>query len=206
MEVRPNGALSGWNSSILPIPKLLPEDKGKHQGPQLNFTAGNHPEFTLVFNAFYKQLCRFSCKLINDWNSAEDIVVVVFMRLWNTKGQFIGTGALKRWLYKCTFNCCMTHLKTAKRSIYSHDDVLETNNKLSEIVDREILKEISSLIEILPPKCKAVMKFYYFEGIEYEGIAKLFNISINTVKNQRARGVYLVKTQLNKSVLKNSFV
>jgi RNA polymerase sigma-70 factor (family 1) len=204
MEVRRNGAISDWNSGISPLPELSRQND-KYQGSDLNFTAGNHAEFTLVFNAFYEHLCLFSCKLINDWDSGEDIVVDVFMRLWNTQGRFIGTGSLKRWLYKVTFNRCMNHLKRVKRPVYSNTDALENNNKLTEIVDKEILKEIYSVIEGLPTKCKAVIKLYYFDGLEYEGIAKLFNISINTVKNQKARGIHLVKAQLNKSVLKSSF-
>ena len=172
------------------------EKYNKHLASQLKFSAGNHAEFTLIFQAFYKQLCYFSNKLVNDWDSGEDIVVEVFIKLWNAKGEFANTGALKRWLYKCTYNKSLNYIQRAKRKNYSNTDILEKSNSLTDIVESERLEEIHLLITKLPPKCKNIMKLYYSVGLENNQIAKMLNVSVHTVKNQKARGVYLIKKRL----------
>jgi RNA polymerase sigma factor (sigma-70 family) len=168
----------------------------KHIVAGLEFKAGNNSDFTLIFQVFYKQLCYFSNKMLCDWNAAEDIVVDVFIKLWISNGNFKRTGAIKAWLYKCTYNDCIKHINKNKRQLGLVVDLIDNDNKLFKIIKDEELAVIYTLVESLPPQCKSVMKLYYFLGLENTQIAGIFNISPHTVKNQKARGIYLIKKRM----------
>lgn len=165
------------------------------------YRPGNHEDFTLIFNVLYHQLCYYSNKIVCDWNCAEDIVVDVFIKFWNQKGIFNNVGRIKRWLYKCTYNSSLNHLKRSQNrstsDIESASSVADYDNILLEIVRREQFAEVFSLIDTLPAECRKIIRLYYCVGLDNAQIAAMFNISISTVKNQRARGIYLIKKRMS---------
>jgi RNA polymerase sigma-70 factor (family 1) len=180
----------------------------KHVLAELNYTPGNHADFTLVFNVFYKQLCYFSNKMLNDWNYAEDIVVDVFVKFWSQKGDFKGTGSIKRWLYKCTYNESLRHIQGIKNRPVTDIDLVSNHpcdykNELSKMTTNEQHTEICLLVDMLPPQCKSIIKLYYYLELDNRQIAALFNISVHTVKNQKARGIYLMKKKMKPMLFGN---
>jgi RNA polymerase sigma-70 factor (family 1) len=197
MSFLPNNALNGdkkQNNS--PLPRK--NNHRIHHG--LQYQPGNHNDFTLVFNVLYNQLCYYSNKFVSDWDAAEDIVVEVFIKFWCQKGTFNNAGAIKRWLYKCTHNDSLHYLKRLKNRSTSNIDfaltVPDETNKLSEIINAEQFSEICSLINTLPTECRKIIRLHYLVGLDNAQIAAMFNVSIHTVKNQRARGIYLIRKRM----------
>ena len=141
----------------------------------------------------FKQVCF-------NWDAAEDIVVEVFIKFWCQKGRFYNAGAIRRWLYKCTRNDCLHYLNRLKNRSTSNIDfvvaVPDETNKLSEIINAEQFSEICSLINTLSPECRKIIRLHYLVGLENAQIAAMFNVSIHTVKNQRARGIYLIRKRM----------
>jgi RNA polymerase sigma-70 factor (family 1) len=166
----------------------------------LQYQPGSHNDFTLVFNVLYNQLCYYSNKFVSDWDAAEDIVVEVFIKFWCQKGTFNNAGAIKRWLYTCTHNDSLHYLKRVKNKSTSNIDfavaVPEETNKLSEIINTEQFSEICLLLDTLPTECRKIMRLHYLVGLDNAQIAAMFKVSINTVKNQKARGIYLIKKRM----------
>jgi RNA polymerase sigma-70 factor (family 1) len=166
----------------------------------LQYQPGNHNDFSLVFNVLYNQLCYYSNKFILDWDAAEDIVVEVFIKFWCQKGTFNSAGAIKRWLYKCAHNDSLHYLKRLQNRSTSNLNfavaVPDETNKLSEIINAEQFSEICSLINILPTECRKIIRLHYLVGLDNAQIAAMFNVSIHTVKNQRARGIYLIRKRM----------
>ena len=168
--------------------------RGVH--PHLEFRPGNHAQFTIIFFLFYKPLCFFSNRLLKDWDTAEDVVVDVFVKLWLNKGDFKGTGAIKRWLYKCTYNDCLKHINAVKRLAGYQIELVDNQNRLTDIIANEYIELIHRYVDTLPRQCKSIMKLSFFLGLDNTEIASIFNISHHTVKNQKARGIYLIRKRL----------
>lgn len=166
----------------------------------LQYQPGNYNDFTLVFNVLYNQLCYYSKKFVSDWDAAEDIVVEVFIKFWCQKGTFYNVGAIKRWLYKCTHNDSLHYLNRLKNRSTSNIDfavaVPEETNKLSEIINAEQFSEICLFINTLPTECRKIMRLHYLVGLDNAQIAAISKVSIHTVKNRKARGIYLIKKRM----------
>jgi RNA polymerase sigma factor (sigma-70 family) len=204
MSLIPNHENNGEETNSLQLEKK----HTKRVLAELNFRPGNHADFTLAFNVFYKQLCYFSNRLLNDWHYAEDIVIDVFIKFWNQKGDFKGTGSIKRWLYKCTYNESLRRIQGIKNKPVTDIDLVSNRlwdyqNQLSKMTKDEQHTEICSLVDMLPPQCKSIIKLYYFLELDNRQIAALFDISVHTVKNQKARGIYLMKKRMNPMLFGN---
>lgn len=162
----------------------------------LEFKPGNHAQFTIIFWLFYKPLCFFSNRLLKDWDNAEDIVVEVFVKLGHNKGDFKGTGAIKAWLYKCTYNHCLKHIDATKRLARYQIELVDNQNCLTQMIAKENMELIHRYVDTLPRQCKSIVKLSFFLGLDNTEIASIFNISQSTVKNQKARGIYLIRKRL----------
>jgi DNA-directed RNA polymerase specialized sigma24 family protein len=128
-NVPSNSAITVVNSQEWGVVRLGTRDNGTPHS--LHFKSGNKADFTLVFQVFYKPLCAFSNKLLRDVEGGEDLVADVFIKLWNNPGEFPNSHTLKRWLYKCTCNECLSQIKRRKRFAIPDIDYVESNNKLT---------------------------------------------------------------------------
>lgn len=73
------------------------------------------------------------------------------------------------------------------------DDILEFD---FNILQEEVYAILINALDSLPEKCKEVFELSCLEGMKYKDIAQQLNISINTVKSQRARAIELLKVKL----------
>jgi len=104
-------------------------------------------------------------------------------------------------MYITIRNACLNYIKQAKRdSLSKKQHAYLTGEKeefvLNEMIRAEVLKEIMEEINNLPEQCRKVLKLGYLEGMKNQEIADLLNISIHTVKNQKARAIQLLKIRL----------
>jgi RNA polymerase sigma-70 factor (ECF subfamily) len=68
------------------------------------------------------------------------------------------------------------------------------------MIESELYHEIFIAINTLPPKCSQIFKMLYIEGKDYLQIARELNLSINTVRNQKARGILLLRQRLSMTI------
>ncbi|WP_339070993.1 RNA polymerase sigma-70 factor [Chitinophaga sp. 212800008-4] len=157
--------------------------------------------FSIVFREYYAVLCAFAQKIIQTAADPEDLVNEVFLRLWNRSEVFEDARHLKDFLYKSTRNACFDALKRATHSkerqavFLESQDAWETATDL-EMIRMEVFNELYREISQLPEQCGKIIRMGYIEGLKNEEIARQLGLSVQTVKNQKTRGVMLLKHRL----------
>jgi RNA polymerase sigma-70 factor (family 1) len=154
-----------------------------------------------LLKQFYSPLCLFAERLVADRAAAEDIVGESFIKLWNKRGDFESMQNLKAFMYITVRNACLNYLKQAKRDSLNQKQLAYLTGEkeefiLNEMIRAEVLKEIMNEINNLPEQCGKVLKLAYLDGLKNQEVAKVLNISVHTVKNQKARAIQLLKTRL----------
>lgn len=162
---------------------------------------GDPDALQTLLKHYYSALCLFAERLLGDSAAAEDIVGESFVKLWNKRTNFENHQNLKAFMYITIRNACLNHLKQQKRESLNQKQLAYfTGEKeefvLNEMIRAEVLKEIMEEINNLPEQCRKVLKLGYLEGMKNQEIADLLNISIHTVKNQKARAIQLLKIRL----------
>lgn len=165
------------------------------------FNKGNPRSFSSIFNTYYSALCFFAERMILNKEEAEDIVGESFVKLWRLHENFETMQNIKAFLYITTKNACLNFLKQSERTAKNQSELVYTLAKkedhvLTEITKVEVLREVHAAIESLPPQCRKIVRMSFVEGMKNDEIAQQLNLSVNTVRNQKARAVHLLKMKL----------
>jgi len=167
----------------------------------VSFKKGGPDALQTLLKQYYNPLCLFADRLLIDKAAAEDIVGEAFIKLWNKRTNFESLQNIKAFMYITVRNACLNHLKQVKRDTLSKKQMAYLTGEkeeyvLNEMIRAEVLKEIMNEVNNLPEQCGKVLRLGYLEGLKNQEIADLLNISVHTVKNQKARAIQLLKTRL----------
>ena len=168
------------------------------------FRAGDPKALEILFRSYYKPLCLFADRLLKDRLAAEDIVVEVFIKLWERHKLFKSQQNIKAFLYISTRNASLNLLKQAQRDSLTKRQAAYINGDedgyiLNEIVKVEVMKEMLVAVDGLPGQCQKICKLSFLKGLKNQEIASSLNISVHTVKNQKVRALQLLKDRLSRN-------
>jgi RNA polymerase sigma-70 factor (ECF subfamily) len=161
------------------------------------FKEGNETVFDALFKQYYKPLVLFATALLKQKEAAEDIVTTSFVKLWDKKASIEKPEAIKSYLYTTVRNGCLNDLRNEKVKS-ENEKVLSLYPEWEEpvlhyIIRAETINEIVNRIELLPTQCRQVFKKFFVEGKDYTTIAEEMKLSVNTVRNQKRRGLILLR-------------
>jgi len=162
---------------------------------------GNRQAFNHLFLQFYPALCLFAERIVDDPADAEDIVEDMFVKLWHKPRLFESSGHLRAFLYRCTKNACLDFIKTSRRAnerntLFSEELGYSEESYLNEIIRTEVIRDIYQAIQELPPQCSKVISMSYVDGLSNAEIAVKMGLAVKTVKNQKLRGLTLLRNRL----------
>ncbi|OXA75147.1 RNA polymerase sigma-70 factor, ECF subfamily [Flavobacterium aquidurense] len=150
-----------------------------------------------LFYSLYPRLVSYSYSFVKDNFLAEEVVENVMLQLWENRLKFEKIIDVKSYLYTMTRNGSLLIIKKEKKVVELNDELAhETLDFDFNIVKEELYATLIDALNSLPEKCKEVFELSCIEGLKYRDIAEQLNISINTVKSQRARAIELLKVKL----------
>lgn len=162
---------------------------------------GNTNAFKILFNEHYTQLVYFAEKFTGNSAEAEDLVMEVFARFWQKRSETIAIASLSSFLYTCVKNACIDFLRKEARhpvllqNVYA--ELLHDENIIEgEEVFSRLVHQIYESIENLPDQCRTIFKLIYIEGKSTKEVAETLNLSVQTVRNQKTRGLSLIRAKI----------
>jgi len=154
----------------------------------------------MYFELFYDRLLLFAFKITDCEETSRDLVQDAFIVL--IESGFPADKELnvvKSYLYKTVKNSALNYLRRQKISerVFKMNVLEETEDPIVvKLIEAEIAGEILKAMESLPKACKQIFKLGYFEGMKNKEIAAELNISINTIKTQKRRGIIMLRSTL----------
>jgi RNA polymerase sigma-70 factor (ECF subfamily) len=151
-----------------------------------------------LFEQLYPRLCYFARGILQKDIAAEDVVQEAFMKLWRQRQQFHSFAAVRSFLYISARHACLNILKH-ERVVHSHESgrahapEADDASIAQRMIQAEVAGQLREALDHLPPGCKQVIELGYLEGLRNNEIASLLQVSVNTIKTQKARGLYLLK-------------
>lgn len=160
----------------------------------------------ILFNKHYKSLCHFAWKLCGDISLAEDLVQDAFIAFFKNQ-ELISKDeiAIKQFLYtsiKFAF-LNLRRKEKVEQKYWFNLPFTELSNDSFElnIIHSEFIAEVHKIVSEMPSGCQTVFKMGYFEGLNNQEIAEKLDVSVNTVKTQKQRGLKLVMQKLHPEFL-----
>jgi RNA polymerase sigma factor (sigma-70 family) len=145
----------------------------------------------LAYNVAYR--------ILHDPDAAADATQDAFFSAFRAMGKFRG-GSFKSWLLRIVTNACYDQLRVKQRRPTSSLDNLpveadhtyhleDTSELPDEYVERqELNRVIQAGIAQLPIEQRAVLVLSDVQGLSYQEIADVLQISLGTVKSRLSRG------------------
>ena len=173
------------------------------------FNNGDQRAFRILFDKLYAQIFYFTQQLLDDRETAEEIVSDTFHKLFEKYKDFDSLPAIRAFLYITARNACFNYLEKAKREnsrskSYKLSEQqneflasqLKDNEDETAQVEGEVLKAVHEALETLPEGCKTIIQLIYFHGLKRQEVADRLNLSPNTVRNQGVTGMKLLRARL----------
>jgi RNA polymerase sigma-70 factor, ECF subfamily len=161
---------------------------------------GDRKSFEFLFKNYYSGLCKYARNIVHNESTAEDLVMDIFVRIWEAPEKLLITSSISGYLYQSVHNHCINYL-TRKHKQFSELNA-ELIEKLNDLIpeDRsadpfmginisELSKKIEQSIEHLPAECRKIFILSRLEEHSHKEIAGMLGISENTVKVQIYRAL-----------------
>lgn len=162
---------------------------------------GDEQVFELLFREYYMQLTRFAWRYVNSKAVAECLVQDVFAEVWEKKENFTFTGSIRSYLYKAVKNKSLNHLNRQKiKHEYDTEWMRQKNETEMEFTDKsreKMIKEaVKTAIDELPERSKMTYKLNRHDGLTYQEIAEIMDVSVKTVESQMTRTLKILRKRL----------
>jgi RNA polymerase sigma-70 factor (ECF subfamily) len=163
-------------------------------------------------------LCRIYCKygdyllslataLLQDINTAEDVVHDVFCKFIESREKFKLAGSLKSFLTTCVVNLARDKLRSRRSQPCELDEekatVLDTNEPQHHAIFGEEARNLNLAITQLSYEQREVIMLHLRGSMKFREIAGLQGISINTAKSRYRYGLEKLRTLLSDREKKN---
>ncbi|MBX7219470.1 MAG: sigma-70 family RNA polymerase sigma factor [Blastocatellia bacterium] len=176
---------------------------------------GDELAFQEIVRRYRNPITNFVFRMLNDYDRAVELAQETFLRIYANSGRYEATFSFSTYIYRIATNLAISELRQRKRrqlfSIFTpwktapespEDeqmlDLPDTRPLQDEdLIDRERRLALSKAIKTLPEKYRAALVLRDVEGISYENIAQILDISEGTVKSRinRARNMLREKLQ-----------
>ena len=141
-----------------------------------------------LFARYGDDVYRFAYSYTRHAADAEDVCQSVFLRLAEGRTVLL-PGKEKSWLLTCAANLCRSQLRSFwRRNVGELDESLP----FPDGPDRALWDAVMAL----PPKYRAVVHLYYWEGFDQGEIGEILHISRTAVQTRMARARTMLRKEL----------
>lgn len=132
----------------------------------------------------YKDALYYHCfAIVRDEDVAEDMAQETFISAYYHLKRYNNNYRLSTWLFKIATNKCLTHLKRMSRQVAASDELIaKIASKHPSPHAHALYDELYSAVEKLKPKYRAVISLYYWQGLDYAGVAEVMGSPTNSVR------------------------
>jgi len=163
---------------------------------------GDIREFERLFLKYYEPLCRHADKILNDMDTAEDLVQEFFYRFWKDRKSFNLKFSLNAYLYQAVRNNALHYLDhLAVRKNYAamvlgeFREVIPANVQMDLDMD-ELNRAVNATLKQMPERCSRVFRMNRFEGKKYREIAEILSVSEKTVEADISKALKMFRESL----------
>jgi RNA polymerase sigma-70 factor (ECF subfamily) len=148
-----------------------------------------------LFQTYYGKMLGVCMRYLSDRDSAQEILQISFLKVFDKLEFFDFTGSLEGWIRRIVTNTAIDHLRKAKKDPFLSD---QDNDFVAGSADPMVEAEYNELLELkgqvaieaigkLSPAYRAVFNLYVIEEHTHKEIADILGISEGTSKSNLAK-------------------
>lgn len=168
---------------------------------------GDKDAFKELYISYQPRLIKFCSRILqNDVALAADMADEALIAVWNSAGSFSGKSQPSTWIHSIARFRLIAYLRKSKEVLLEDDSAAlalidESALPEEEIQTIETNDELFESISKLSDKHREVIELVYFKELSVKEVAKVLNISENTVKTR----MFYARNKLKSILSSNGF-
>lgn len=151
---------------------------------------GSRSAFNILVQKYQKRIYWVVRKMVLDHDDANDITQEVFIKIYQSIGDFRGDSQFFTYIYRIAVNLSINHINKNKRMNNGRVDIdaeafriADENNRPGESYDNKLNeKMLEEAISQLPDKQRAVFNLRHYDQLSYEEISEILDTSVGGLK------------------------
>jgi len=165
------------------------------------FKCGSRDALRRIYEKYLNNLVTLAIALLNDVGAAEDVVHDVFVSFAKGAEDFKLRGSLKAYLATCVINRARDRIRTNKRRAVrpAVSDLMmsDSNGPDESVICNEEGQRLNQAIAQLPDEQREVIILHLKGEMKFKEIAKLQDVSANTIQGRYRYGLNKLRSILN---------
>jgi RNA polymerase sigma-70 factor, ECF subfamily len=164
--------------------------------------AGSETAFDWLVNHYHSPVYNLILGMLGDTADAADAAQEVFLKAFKGIRRFRQGSSLKTWLYRIAIREALNHRRWFKRHLYKNISIdaepeegyaqLDVEDlgatPFDQLAAREIQAAVQSALQQVPEVFRGAVILRDLEGLSYEEVAEVLEVSVGTVKSRILRG------------------
>jgi RNA polymerase sigma-70 factor (ECF subfamily) len=166
---------------------------------------GNDEAYGVLVERYKTKVFNMTYSMTLNREVADDLAQEVFIKAYYALPRFKGKSAFSTWLHQITVNHTRDYLRKSSRMKQvpfeetkaehsTFEDEREKREREEEFVWRK--KIVHEAIATLPPRYRIILSLRDIQGLPYEEISRVLNISSGTVDSRLHRARKMVKKKI----------
>lgn len=156
---------------------------------------GNKQSMQDLYEKYKSLVYGVAFSMLKNKEDSEDIVQIVFLKIFKLEKEKLPTKSGATWLYSVTKNETLNFLKNKKEE-FNIDElyyITGDNKELNEIIEKDTYNKI---ITKLPSKEQEIVSLKILSKLSFKEISMILNIPIGTVQWRYYKGLHTLKLLL----------
>ena len=159
--------------------------------------------FEALYDEHYEKLLYFAYSILGNGSEAEDAVAEAFFSIWSRWNHLSEEKHIVAYVYASVRNNCLKARQRRQRNPFSIEDLsvtISVDGDSPELImlSAESVKIIEDSINGLPNRCKIIFLMAKEQGMSYNEIGVLLDISPKTVQAQMVIALGRIREVLQK--------
>jgi len=164
---------------------------------------GDQQAFRVLFETHKDRVYSFALRFLGNEAQAADLTQDIFIKLYSRLDDFRGDSRFETWLYRVVSNACIDHQRKNRRYLpWLNDDhpsqISGKNLQEEHAARKQAAGAVHKAISKLTPALRVPILLRYMEGLSYEEISEVLNLSPGTVASRLNRGHKLLAQKLER--------
>lgn len=143
--------------------------------------------FTAIYDRYVRLLYTLIMRYVKNHDDSQDILQFIFEKLWLIRKDLNPEMSIKNFLYAMTRNSVLNYVRDHNTALQHNYQIVQQRGHIEDDIFAQAekygeIKELFAAIDKLPEQQKKVAQFRC-EGFSNKEIAKMMNLSLNTVNS-----------------------
>lgn len=154
---------------------------------------GEKNAFAPLVDAYKNMVFTLCLRMLGDEVDAEEAAQEVFIKVFNSISSYREKSAFSTWVYRITYNHCISVIRKKIRVIDLADEVPDDRvdegvmDGLDRLRDEDRAHYVQKALEAIPETDAFMVTLFYFEALDLEEIARITGYSSGNVRTRLHR-------------------